>query len=87
MYGRLPELRQVHPAALRRQRDLPAAGRLPEDKGDKKRNCEGIEQLQKPTDTQAESLIRSRSLKKSLHLLPQFFFHPGELVREFHGGL
>lgn len=77
----------MHPAALRRQRDLPAAGRLPEDKGDKKRNCEGIEQLQKPTDTQAESLIRSRSLKKSLHLLPQFFFHPGELVREFHGGL
>lgn len=26
-------------------------------------------------------------LEKSLHLLPQFFFHPGELVREFHGGL
>lgn len=32
MYGRLPELRQVHPAALRRQRDLPAAGRLRKDR-------------------------------------------------------
>ncbi len=32
-------------------------------------------------------LPEDRGVRESLHLLPQFFFHPGELVREFHGGL
>ena len=25
--------------------------------------------------------------KKFLHMISEIFFHPGELVREFHGGL